>query len=100
MLYSGAEVDDDACFVACNMHWLKHVYALPTLPKNGIWYLVTDTGQEDGFAEIEIENQRQIELDERSIAFLIGRIPAILEEKQTVENGKAENGRKKQVAKI
>ena len=100
VLYSGAEVDDDACFVACNMHWLKRVYALPTLPKNGIWYLVTDTGQEDGFAEIEIENQRQIELDERSIAFLIGRIPAILEEKQTVENGKAENGRKKQVAKI
>ena len=55
---------------------------------------MTDTGQEDGFAEIEIENQRQIELDERSIALLIGRIPAILEEKQT-----AENGRKKQVAK-
>lgn len=73
VLYSGAEVKDDACFIACNMHWLKHIYALPTLPKNRKWYLVTSTAEDGEFTETEIENQRQIELNERSIAFLIGK---------------------------
>ena len=31
--YSGARTKNADCYVAYNMHWLEHVFALPALPK-------------------------------------------------------------------
>ena len=31
--YSGAVAGGDDCFIAYNMHWLEHKFALPALPK-------------------------------------------------------------------
>ena len=43
VLYAGSDVDDDECFVAYNMHWIPHVYALPSPGRNKKWLLAADT---------------------------------------------------------
>lgn len=35
--------EDDFFYVAYNMHWLPHTFALPKLPKGMKWHLVADT---------------------------------------------------------
>ena len=55
------------------MHWLKHTFALPALPKGKKWYQIAST--EDGIlkkAEL-LKNQRSVELDERTVMMLAGR---------------------------
>ena len=37
--YSGARTKNADCYVAYNMHWLEHVFALPALPKGYGWYV-------------------------------------------------------------
>lgn len=71
VLYAGSDVDDDECFVAYNMHWIPHVYALPSPGRNKKWLLAADT--ERGILETpeELENQKGIELKERSITILV-----------------------------
>ena len=71
--YSGAVLEGEDCFVAYNMHWLKHTFALPALPKGKKWYQIAST--EDGIlkkAEL-LKNQRSVELDERTVMMLAGR---------------------------
>ena len=71
--YSGAVLEGEDCFVAYNMHWLKHTFALPALPKGKKWYKIAST--EDGIlkkAEL-LKNQRRVELDERTVMMLAGR---------------------------
>lgn len=73
VLYSGDGIEDADCFVAYNMHWLEHDFALPTLRKKKKWYRVFDT-QAAFCEEAEPEeNQKIIALQERSIVFLVGR---------------------------
>ena len=57
--YAGSDVDDDECFVAYNMHWIPHVYALPSPGRNKKWLLAADT--ERGILETpeELENQKR-----------------------------------------
>ena len=73
VMYSGSEVDDDECFIAYNMHWIPHSYALPFPGKKKAWFLAADT--ERGILEepVLLENQKSTELPERSIAVMIGR---------------------------
>lgn len=68
---SGQEKEED-CFVAYNMHWLKHEFALPALKKGRKWYCIAST--EEGILKkpIVLENQRKIELEEREIVVLAG----------------------------
>lgn len=73
VMYSGEDVDDVNCYVAYNMHWTKHSYALPTLSKKKVWYQVFATNEGIQTEERAVENQKQIELEARSIVFLIGR---------------------------
>ena len=67
--YSSQEKEKD-CFVAYNMHWLEHEFALPALKKGRKWYRIAST--EDGILKkpILLENQRKIELGEREIVVL------------------------------
>lgn len=73
VMYSGADVEDANCYIAYNMHWSRHTYALPTLPKEKVWYLVYHTGKNQWGGEAPVGDQREIELEPRSVAFLVGR---------------------------
>ncbi len=73
VLYSGAESGDESCFVAYNMHWLPHIYALPSPEKGKKWHLAADTAR--GILENPepLEEQKTIEVKERSIVLLVSR---------------------------
>lgn len=68
--YSGAVTGGPDCFVAYNMHWLEHTFALPALSKGKKWHVVAST--DAGVLEEPklLENQRQIELEPRTILVL------------------------------
>lgn len=73
VLYCGVELEDEACFIAYNMHWIPHSYALPSPGKGRKWYLAADTRR--GVLEtpeLSVE-QKNIELEERSIALLVSK---------------------------
>lgn len=67
VLYCGGEQQEDLCFVAYNMHWESHSFALPALPRNKKWYLAAGTSEKTE------EDQKQIRLKPRSIVILVGR---------------------------
>lgn len=71
--YYGEAFGDVSCFVAYNMHWLAHSFALPALTKKKKWYLAVST--QDGVLEEEIllENQKEVIVDERTICIFIGK---------------------------
>ncbi|MDD3360079.1 MAG: alpha-amylase family glycosyl hydrolase [Hespellia sp.] len=73
VMYSGAAMKDDECFVAYNMHWLSHTYALPSLPDRKKWYQVLDT--KDGLLPKckLLKNQKLLEVEERTAVFLVGK---------------------------
>ena len=73
ILYCGAGIKDNDCFIAYNMHWLNHSFALPTLRDGKKWYQVTETGV-GVFPRVKLlKNQKELELKERTIALLIGK---------------------------
>lgn len=71
VLYSGSGVEDTDCFIAYNMHWIPHTYALPSPGKGKAWYLAASTA--DGILDtpVLLEDQKNIELKERSITVLV-----------------------------
>lgn len=71
--YHGESLGDVNCFVAYNMHWLEHTFALPALKKPQKWYLAVTT--EDGVLSEEklLEDQRKVLVDQRTISIFIGR---------------------------
>lgn len=71
--YSGTEEQDNEYFVAYNMHWLEHSFALPSLQKGKKWYLIAIT--ESGILKegTPVEHQREVMLKERTIAIFEGR---------------------------
>lgn len=73
VFYSGGGSGETDCYVAYNMHWLEHTFALPTLLKKKQWYRVLDTKAVFGEEAEPEKEQKHIELQERSIVFLVGR---------------------------
>lgn len=73
VMYSGADAGDDNCYVAYNMHWIDHEYALPTLSKKKQWYQVFSTVDSEQVEEILLEDQKRIKLEPRSVVFLLGK---------------------------
>ena len=43
--------EDDFFYIAYNMHWLTHTFALPKLPRGMKWCLLADTGTSEGIME-------------------------------------------------
>lgn len=71
--YSARTTDENDCFVAYNMHWLKHDFALPALKADKKWYQVMSS-QNGLYQEPKLlENQRMVTMDERSTAIFIGK---------------------------
>lgn len=71
--YSGEAQGEPSCFIAYNMHWLKHSFALPALKKGKKWYLAVSTADGVLAKERLPENQKEITVDERTIAVFVGR---------------------------
>ena len=69
--YSGSGLETQDCFVAYNMHWEAHRFALPALSKKKKWYQIMST--ENGLLKTpeKIEGQRFIEVAARTITVLI-----------------------------
>ncbi len=72
IMYSGEDVGAADCYVAYNMHWNEHVYALPTLKKKE-WYPVFSTNASVQPGCGPVKDQKQIEVEARSVVFLIGK---------------------------
>lgn len=73
VLYSRDGLEDCECFIAYNMHWLEHTFAVPALRKTKKWYRVLDTSGETEPGDTLEENQKTMILQERSIVFLVGK---------------------------
>ena len=69
--YSGAGLKAADCFVAYNMHWEGHEFALPALAKKKKWHKVMTTA--DGVSETpkKTEGKRFIKVPARTITVLI-----------------------------
>ncbi len=81
MLYCGkyAEkadgTEDDYFYIAMNMHWEPHEFALPQLPKGLEWHMLADTQDWELFEGHEklLENQQADTVNPRSIKIFISK---------------------------
>ena len=81
---------DETFFVAYNMHWEPHEFALPHLPRSQQWKIAFDTSDSRGYYEAgqekELENQKRYMVPYRSIIVFVG--------KPAPDQGKEEKRRK------
>ena len=73
VMYAAVKGEDELCFLAYNMHWEVHKFALPSAGKGREWLLAADTEQGMLTEAGRMEDQKEIELGARSIAILINR---------------------------
>ena len=78
MMYCGrysedSEEDNTFIYLAVNMHWIPHDFALPKLPKGLKWYPVYDTDKKDSLSHEPLENQTDITVSDRSIRVLLAK---------------------------
>lgn len=70
---------DNYFYVAYNMHWEPHEFALPNLPKGLSWHIAINTDQKEinGIypegEEVLVEKQKQFMVQARSIVVFIGK---------------------------
>ena len=91
VLYAGADTGTENCFIAYNMHWLPHSYALPSPGKDREWRLAGDTARGILDQPEELADQKSIELTFRSISVLVS---APCEKK---DNGKKSRPQRKKI---
>ena len=70
---SGEALETEDCFIALNMHWVEHTFAIPTLPKSKEWNLSVST--QDGVLEnpMPLGKKKSIIVPGRTIVVLTGR---------------------------
>ena len=79
-MYCGcyAKVDkknnDNFIYIAYNMHWLSHSFALPSLPKGMEWVCIAGTkeGVLDEKEAVPVKDKK-VQLEERTIKVFVGR---------------------------
>ena len=74
VFYSGAQKGETDLYIAYNMHWEDHTFALPSLPKGKRWKKIFTTTLQEGFLESngEICQERKAVIEARSIAVFTG----------------------------
>ena len=87
--YSSQNKEESDCFVAYNMHWLEHEFALPALKKNWEWYRIASTKEGILKEPVLLENQRKMELEEREIVVLISKKEELYEGTATFEDNQS-----------
>ena len=78
VMYCGSYADDNFFYIAYNMHWLPHTFALPNIPKGMKWQLIADTNETNSFTEL----QKQISTQEQTSAEVKARTIHIYMSKQ------------------
>ena len=78
MMYCGyysedKKEEDSFIYLAVNMHWIPHTFALPKLPKKMKWHLVYDTDPNICRSEQALKQQDEVTVNERSIRVLIAK---------------------------
>lgn len=83
LMYCGAYAklhgfeEDSSFYLACNVHWEEHEFALPNAPRGKKWYAVLNTGNvvkpSLPVSERELENQKKIKVSSRTIIVLIAK---------------------------
>ncbi len=81
LLYCGkyatvaGEKEDDFFYVAMNMHWEPHEFALPKLPDDLGWFLLADTSEWEIFdgREEPLPNQQEHLVEARSVEVFISK---------------------------
>ncbi|MBQ7680293.1 MAG: hypothetical protein IJT34_10655 [Butyrivibrio sp.] len=77
-LYEESE-HHDFLFAAFNMHWTPVTFALPKLPGQMRWYLLSDTAEETEHPRGQLlKEQTKVTCTERSVRILVGRGPCSL----------------------
>ena len=76
VMYCGKYADEDELiYIAYNMHWMEHTFALPALPGGYRWNVALDTGE--GILEEDkwrlLPDSRQVQVSSRTVTVLIGR---------------------------
>lgn len=73
MLYCGEYAEeDDFIYVAANLHWTSHDFAIPDLPKGYKWNIVANTSPNEDI-KINGKDHPQITVKERSIVIMLGK---------------------------
>lgn len=91
---SGGKETDSFFYVAFNMHWIPHEFALPDLPGKGRWKIAIDTGLEGTAGIYEkgkeplLSDQRTVTVPERTILVLTGERGREKEKKQRIAEKK------------
>ena len=88
---SGSDIGDDDIYIAYNMHWEEHDFAIPSLKDKKKWYKAVDTFRGCVCEEV-VEDAKNIHVDPRSIVILVG--------KKIEENPKARAKDKKQIKDV
>lgn len=78
MMYCGNYSDDEAekdsfIYLAVNMHWVPHEFALPKLPEGITWHVVYNTHKDGCRMDSVLEEQTGFTVEERSIQVLVAR---------------------------
>ncbi len=63
--------EDNFIYIAYNMHWIEHEFALPNLPKDLKWKLGIDTAAKEKSEQIIV--QKNIKVSGRSIVVVVGK---------------------------
>ena len=76
VMYCGKYADEDELiYIAYNMHWMEHTFALPALPGGYRWNVTLDTSE--GILEEDkwrlLPDSRQVQVSSRTVIVLIGR---------------------------
>lgn len=76
VMYCGKYADEDELiYIAYNMHWMEHTFALPALPSGYRWNVALDTSE--GVLEEDkwrlLPDSRQVQVSSRTVTVLIGR---------------------------
>lgn len=96
IMYCGKNADGDGCdhiYIACNMHWEPHRFALPSIA-NYEWIPMMGT-DENNMTFDEDKNAGYIDIKPRSISILTGRkLPQKVKEKTRTKTSGQVNGKK------
>lgn len=74
--YADGNRSDDYFYIATNMHWEAHAFALPRLPKDMEWKYCLDTesaGDEKYEVILDGNGNKQVEVPPRTVLVLTGR---------------------------
>jgi len=74
MMYCGEYANDCDVYLAINMHWVPHSFALPKLEGEKNWYVVMDTSMPVATQEkLLSKSEKEISVSERSIKIVLGK---------------------------